>query len=230
MEIHPSIWTTLIASVLGKEVKELALWDHVIASGIVFTICLVIGLLLKSRLKLVPGHFQQVFEVTVSGLLGMLDENLGKDGRKFLPLIGTLAFFIFISNFLGMVPTFSSATGNWNTTIACALIVFIYYNWLGLKEHGGAYVKPFMGPMPALAPLMFPIEIISHLARPFSLSIRLFGNITGEHIVAGVFYSMIPFLLPVPIMAIGLFAAFLQTFIFIMLTMVYIAGSLSHDH
>ena len=129
-----------------------------------------------------------------------------------------------------MVPSFSAATGNFNTTVACALVVFIYYNYLGVKEHGAAYVKQFMGPMPVLAPLMFPIEIISHLARPFSLSVRLFGNISGEHIIALVFYGMVPWIVPVPFMAFGLFAAFLQTFIFIMLTQVYIAGALSHDH
>ena len=226
MEVHPSFWTELI---LGSG-AEARYYDHIVASLIVFAICIVMGLILKGGLKLIPGHFQQVIEVTLQGLVGMLEDNIGKNGRKFLPLIGTLAFFIFLSNLMGMVPTFSSSTSNFNTTVACAIIVFIYYNYLGFKEHGFGYVKHFMGPMPFLAPLMFVIEIISHLARPFSLGIRLFGNISGEHIVAAVFYSMVPYLVPVPLMVIGLFAAFLQTFIFIMLTQVYIAGALSHDH
>jgi len=230
MEIHPSVWTTLLAKLLHKDLHEFALYDHVIASGIVFVILLAIALIVKSKIKMIPGSLQQVIELAVEGLLGMLDENIGKTGRKYMPLIGTLAFFIFVSNLMGMLPTFSASTANFNTTVACALIVFVYYNIEGLREHGIGYVKHFMGPMPVLAPLMFPIEIISHLARPFSLGIRLFGNISGEHTVTLVFYSMIPWLLPVPLMAIGLFAAFLQTFVFIMLTQVYIAGAIAHDH
>ena len=230
MEIHPSLWTTLLAGLLHKDVHDLALYDHVVATSIVFLILTVMGLVLKSRLSLTPNGFQQTIEVVLEGLIDMLHENIGKDGKKYLPLIGSLAFFIFMANFMGMVPSFSAATGNLNTTVACALIVFLYYNYQGLREHGAAYVKHFMGPIPWLAPLMFPIEIIGHLARPFSLSVRLFGNISGEHIVSAVFYGMIPFLVPVPIMAIGLFAAFLQTFIFIMLTQVYLAGALSHEH
>lgn len=230
MEIHASLWTIMIEKAMGKAPGALNMWDHVILSVIVFAILTLMAVILKSKLSPIPGKFQQVMEVVVEGLLGMLDENIGHEGRKFMPLIGALAFFIFLANFLGLLPTFGSATGNFNTTVALALIVFVYYNFQGLKEHGGGYIKHFMGPMPFLAPLMFPIEIISHLARPFSLGIRLFGNISGEHIVAAVFYGMLPFILPVPLMAIGLFAAFLQTFVFIMLTMVYIAGALSHDH
>lgn len=230
MEIHPSVWTTLIAKALGKDIHEFALYDHVVASSIVFLILLVLALMVKAKMKLIPGKLQQVVEVVVVGLLGMLDDNIGKTGRKYMPLIGGLAFFIFLSNLLGMLPTFSASTSNFNTTIACALVVFLYYNYEGLREHGMGYIKHFMGPMLWLAPLMFPIEIISHLARPFSLGIRLFGNISGEHIVALVFYGMVPFLLPVPLMAIGLFAAFLQTFVFIMLSQVYIAGAIAHDH
>ncbi len=230
MEIHPSFWTRLIANALQKDVHEFAVYDHVIAAAIVCVILTLLAVVVKSKSNLIPGSLQQVMEVVVEGLLGMVDENIGKEGRKYMPLVGGLAFFIFLSNLLGMLPTFSAATGNFNTTIACAVIVFVYYNFEGLKEHGMAYIKHFMGPMLWLAPLMFPIEIIGHLARPFSLGIRLFGNISGEHIVTAVFYSLIPLLLPVPLMAFGLFAAFLQTFVFIMLTQVYIAGAIAHDH
>ena len=227
MEIHKSVWTILLEKVLGT---DLMFYDHVVAAGFVFVILFIMAWMTKSKLSLIPGGFQQVMEVVVGGLAGMLEENIGKEGRKYIPLVGTLAFFIFMCNLLGMVPTFSAATGNLNTTVACAVIVFIYYNFEGVREHGVAYLKHFLGPMLPLAPIMLPIEIISHLARPFSLSVRLFGNISGEHIISAVFYGMVPFLLPVPLMAIGLFAAFLQTFVFIMLTMVYIAGSIAHDH
>jgi F-type H+-transporting ATPase subunit a len=227
MEIHPSLWTQLIEKLVHR---DLTLYDHVIAAAIVFLILVVLATLVKSRMSLIPNVLQQLMEVTVQGLCDMMEDNIGEGARKYLPLIGGLAFFIFASNFLGMIPSFSAATSNFNTTVACALIVFLYYNFQGLKEHGAGYLKHFMGPIPWLAPLMFPIEIISHLARPFSLAIRLFGNIGGEHMVSLVFYSMIPWLLPVPLMALGLFAAFLQTFVFIMLTQIYIAGSIAHDH
>ena len=227
MEIHPSLWTQLLEKLVHR---DLTLYDHVIAAGIVFLVLVIIAILVKSRLNLIPNGLQQLMEVTVQGLCDMMDDNIGEGARKYLPLIGGLAFFIFLSNFLGMIPSFSAATSNFNTTVACAVIVFLYYNFQGLKEHGAAYLKHFMGPIPWLAPLMFPIEIISHLARPFSLAIRLFGNIGGEHMVTLVFYSMIPWLLPVPLMALGLFAAFLQTFVFIMLTQIYIAGSIAHEH
>ena len=236
MEIHPSLWTTLIASLLGKDLHSLAMYDHVIAAGIVFLVLAVMALLIKKNLNLVPGGLQQVFEVALKGILGMLDENIGPEGRKYLPLIGGLAFFIFVSNFLGMVPSFSAATGNLNTTVACAVIVFLYYNFQGIKEHGLVYFRHFFGPIPlrglwlVLALIMLPIEIISHLARPFSLSIRLFANISGEHIIAIVFYSLFAWLVPVPLMIFGLFAAFLQTYVFIMLSQIYIAGAIAHDH
>jgi len=227
MEIHPSLWTQLIEHFVHR---DLTLYDHVIAAGIVFLILLVIAVLVKSRMSLIPNGLQQLMEVTVQALCDMMEDNIGEGSRKYLPLIGGLAFFIFMSNFLGMIPSFSAATGNFNNTVACAMIVFLYYNFQGVMEHGAGYIKHFMGPIPWLAPLMFPIEIISHLARPFSLAIRLFGNIGGEHMVSLVFYSLIPWLLPVPLMILGLFAAFLQTFVFIMLTQIYIAGSIAHDH
>lgn len=230
MEIHPSLYTVLITKWFGLDPKMMMIWDHVVAAGIVFVLLTLLAIIVKSKTSMIPGNLQQFNEVIVSGLAGILEDNMGKEGRKYLPLIGTLGFFIFISNLMGMVPTFSAATGNFNTTVACAVIVFVYYNFEGFREHGIGYIKHFMGPMPFLAPLMFPIEIISHLARPFSLAIRLFGNISGEHTVVLVFYSMFAFLLPIPLMAIGLFAAFLQAFVFVLLSTLYIAGSIAHDH
>jgi len=227
METHPSFWTHLI---LGDGHAAHA-YDHVVASAIVFIFCVLIAFAIRMRARLIPGHFQQLIEVIVKALVDMMEENIGKGSKKYLPLVGTLTFFIFLCNFLGMTPTFSAATGNLNTTVACALVVFFYYNFEGVRENGVGYLKHFAGPVPFMAPIMFPIEVISHLARPFSLSVRLFGNISGEHIVTIVFYTQLfAWLLPVPIMFIGLFAAFLQTFVFIMLTQVYIAGAIAHDH
>ncbi len=227
MEIHPSFWSNLLSGALHFDAHK---WDNVVAAGIVFLVILIMGLLVKSRVSLVPGHLQQVNEVVVSGILGLLEDNIGEHSRKYLPLIGSLGFFVFLSNLSGMIPGFSSPTSNINTTVACAVIVFLYYNFQGLKEHGIGYLKHFVGPMPLIAPLMIPIEIISHLARPFSLSVRLFGNISGEHVVAGVFYMICTPIVPALVMPFGLFGAFLQAFVFVLLSTIYIAGSIAHDH
>jgi F-type H+-transporting ATPase subunit a len=231
LEVHPSMWAYLIKDLLGLDYATIAHYDHVISALMVAGICTVMALAIRSRLNLIPGGFQQVIEVLLLGLQGMIKDNIGhQHTKKYMPLVGTLAFFIFISNFLGLLPSFSAPTANFNTTIGCALVVFIYYNYEGLRENGGGYFKHFVGPIPWLAPIMIPIEIVSHLARPFSLGIRVFGNISGEHVVVLVFYSLVPLLVPMPIMIIGLFAAILQTFVFVMLTQIYIAGAIAHDH
>lgn len=231
MEIHPSLWTYLIGSLMGVEdMHHFAFKDHIIAAGLTFIVLTVFGLILRSRLNPIPGGAQQVMEVLLTGLNGLLEENMGKEGRRYLPLIATFALFIFISNIMGMMPGHTSATGNFNTTVGCSIIVFVYYHFQGIKEHGFGYIKQFTGPFWWLIPLMLPIEIISHCARPFSLSMRLFMNIAGEHVVVATIAGIFPWLLPIPIMALGLIAATIQTFIFVMLTTLYIAGARSHDH
>ncbi|MCB1044398.1 MAG: F0F1 ATP synthase subunit A [Acidobacteria bacterium] len=231
MEIHPSVWTKLVASILGVEdLHHFAYYDHVVAASIAFIICVIIALRTKTKISMVPSHFQQVVELVMEGILGMLNENMGARGRRYIPIVGTLAFFIFVGNLLGLIPTFSSSTSNFNTTVACAVIVFIYYNFEGVRENGFGYLKHFLGPILFIAPLMIVIEIISHLARPFSLSVRLFFNISGEHIVAGIIYGMLPVLVPIPLMALGLFAAVLQTFIFVILTTLYLTSATEHEH
>jgi F-type H+-transporting ATPase subunit a len=152
---------------------------------------------------------------------------------KYLPLIGTFAVFIFACNFMGMLPGFTAPTSNLNVTLALGICSFLYYNLQGVKEQGlGKYLQHFMGPVLMLAPLMIVIEIFSHMFRPVSLAIRLYGNMNGEHILGGVFLEKLaqpPLLFPVPVMALGLFVVFLQSYIFIMLSMVYIAGAVAHD-
>lgn len=227
METHLSLWSLWLEGVLHHDAMH---WEHVVSAGVVFLLLTVLAVVVKSKISLIPSGLQQGIEVVVEGLLHMIDENIGPHGRKYMPLVGTLAFFIFVSNFLGMLPGFQPATSNFNTTLACALIVFVYYNFEGLRENGVGYLKHFTGPIPLMAPIMIPIEIVGHLARPFSLGIRLFGNISGEHVVTAVFYGLAAWLVPAPLMIIGLFAALLQTFVFVMLTTIYLAGAIAHDH
>jgi F-type H+-transporting ATPase subunit a len=173
-----------------------------------------------------PGTVQQLLEVVVGGLKSLLHDIIGHDGDKFLYIIGAFAVFIFIANMFGLFFFLAPPTSNPNTTFALSISAFCYYNWKGIRAQGlGHYLKHFAGPVWWLAPLMFPIELIGNFARILSLSMRLFGNIFGEHTATGIFMGLIPIFAPMPMMALGIFGAFLQTFVFIMLTMVYISGA-----
>jgi F-type H+-transporting ATPase subunit a len=198
---------------------------------------LVLGAVVGTRaLKAVPGPVQNVAEVVTEGFIGFLEQMIGPRGRDYLPLIGSAGLFILVSNLLPNIPGFAAPTANWNTTVALALTVFVSYNYFGIRQHGlRSYLKHFTGPIPALAPLMFPIELIGHLARPVSLSIRLFGNIFGEESVIVILLSLawlvMPYLIWLGVMLpLSLFTAAVQTFVFVMLSTVYIAGAVEEGH
>jgi F-type H+-transporting ATPase subunit a len=181
-------------------------------------------------LKMVPGGLQNFMEVVVSGLENLVEETMGHKGKAYFPLIATFALFILTSNLLGLIPGFFPPTANLNTNVALALIVFFMTHIIGLKEHGTHYIKHFTGPIIWLAPLMIIIEMIGHLARPLSLSLRLFGNMYGHEIVLMIFFTLVPFLLPIPMMLMGVLVAFIQAFVFSLLAMIYIAGALEDAH
>lgn len=206
--------------------------DHVINALLVLLICSIVFPLATRRLsKENPGGFQHFLELLVGGLKNLLEDIVGHGaGDKYLNIIGAFAVFIFISNVFGLFFFLQPPTSNPNTTFGLAACAFLYYNYQGIKTQGLLhYLKHFMGPVPLLAPIMIPIELIGHLARILSLGMRLFGNIFGEHTVTGIFMGMLPFLLPWPMMGLGLFGALLQTFVFIMLTMVYIGGAVAAE-
>jgi F-type H+-transporting ATPase subunit a len=169
---------------------------------------------------------RNIFELFTEMVLKFLDDIIGHRGREFLPLIGTLGFFIFFSNFLGLVPGFLPPTDNLNTTLACALVVFFATHYYGLKAHGIKYLKHFLGPVIWLSPLMLPIEIISHLARVLSLSMRLFGNIMADHMLLSLTLAaplILPLFLSPMSLFLGVFVSLIQTFIFMLLSMIYIS-------
>jgi len=206
--------------------------DHVIMALLVLVISLIVFPLASKKLSRDnPGKFQQFLELIVGGLKGLLEDIIGHGAsERFLNIIGGFAVFIFLSNILGLFFFLQPPTGNVNTTFALSLCAFIYYNYQGVKTQGFLhYLKHFMGPVMLIAPLMFVIEIIGHLARILSLGMRLFGNIFGEHTATGIFMGMLPLFLPWPMMGLGIFGAFLQTFVFIMLTMVYIGGAVTAE-
>jgi F-type H+-transporting ATPase subunit a len=175
--------------------------------------------------------YRNFFEIIADSLYKLTESVIGhEETPTFYPIIGTLFIFIFASNLLGLIPGFQPATDNMNTTLALGVFVFLYYNYAGFKAHGVGYLKHFLGPVIGLAPLMLVIELASHLFRPLSLALRLRGNIMGDHIVLGVFSGLVPYLLPVIFYGLGVFVAFMQAFVFCLMTMVYISLSTSHDH
>ena len=235
--------------------------DHVTYTWLAMIILAGVAFMASRRLELVPHGAQNAMEVVLEQIQGMIDDVMGPQGRPYLPFIATLGLFILTANLMSLVPGLAGPTTNLNTTAACALVVFFAYHAIGLRKQGVVtYIKHFMGPVWWLAPLMMPIEIISHLARPLSLTLRLFGNMVGGHILLAVIFFLmglngligwalhgglagalvgglsgviaivftVGFLYPLKMLV-----SFLQAFIFVMLTMLYIAGAIEHaeeDH
>ncbi len=206
--------------------------DHVIMAVLAVVLIAAVLIPISRRLSVEqPGKGQQMLELLVSGLEGLIDDVVGHGfGKRFLPFIGGLAVFIFTCNIFGLFYFVQPPTANPNTTFALSITAFLFYNLVGIRDNGlFKYLKHFAGPLPLLAPLMVPIEIISHLARILSLALRLFGNIFGEHTATGIFFFLFPLILPWPMMGLGIFGALLQAFIFIMLTMAYLNGAVGAE-
>ncbi len=202
--------------------------DHVIMAVLAVAVIAAIVIPMSRRYSVEdPSHVQQSLELVLSGLDSLVEDVIGHGmGRTFLPFIAALAVFIFMNNIFGLFFFLQPATANPSTTFALSITAFIFYNVVGIRKQGlFSYLKHFAGPVVFLAPLMVPIEIISHLARILSLALRLFGNIFGEHTATGIFFAMFPFIVPWPMMGLGIFGSLLQAFIFIMLTMAYIQGA-----
>ncbi|BAF69965.1 F0F1 ATP synthase subunit A [Nitratiruptor sp. SB155-2] len=188
---------------------------------------LIVAKLATKRLQVVPTGCQNVMEAYLEGVVAMGRDVIGESyAKKYLPLVATLGLFIFFANLMEIIPGFEPPSGNINFTLALALIVFIYYNFEGIRKNGVIhYFAHFAGPVKLLAPLMFPIEIVSHISRIISLSFRLFGNIKGDDLFVWVLLMLAPWIVPLPGFALMTFSAFLQTFIFMILTYVYLAGA-----
>jgi F-type H+-transporting ATPase subunit a len=213
-----------------EEQLHLHLGEHVMYTWFVMLVLIVLAFLASRGLKQVPTGLQNLMESIVSGISNLIEETMGPKGMAYFPLLATFALFILVSNLIALIPGFYPPTANLNTNAALALTVFVMTHVIGFKEHGIGYLKHFMGPILALAPLIFIIEVIGHLARPLSLSLRLFGNMYGHEIVLMIFIALVPFLLPVPMMLMGVLVAFIQTFVFTLLAMIYIAGALEESH
>jgi F-type H+-transporting ATPase subunit a len=248
MEEHPLLIVDVVNALLGPLVKAALepLGVHfdpahpVIPNYMVMVLLIVAGLtvlslFVRSRLSVEnPGKLQILMEDGLKALVGMMEQWIGPKGPRYLPLVGTLFVFILCSNYLGLVPGFMAPTASINVTLGCALTIWVYYHFQGFKEQGVInYIKHFALPPGSpvwMAPLMFIIEIISHLARVMSLSLRLFGNIFGEELVIAILFSLVPFIIPLPLMFLGLITGGLQAFIFALLSIIYLQGAVAVEH
>jgi len=202
-------------------------------SAVLIVFAFVGGAKLRASTEIVPSgklDFSSIVELLIGGLFNFTKASIGDRAKGLFWLTGSLAIFILTNNLVGLIPGFVPPTEEFNVTIVLGLIVFILTHVLGIQTHGFSYIKHFMGPAWWLAWLMFPIELISHMVRPVSLALRLFGNITGDHMVGAVFFGILPLLLPLPFLGLGLFVSFVQAFVFLLLTLVYFQMALSHDH
>ena len=209
--------------------------NYLVIAYLVVLGLIVLAFVLRSRLSVEnPGKLQIVFEDLVGGLSGMLSDIIGPKGPRYISLVGAVGAFILVSNLIGLIPGFMAPTSSINVTLGCALTVWVFYHFHGIKEQGVfAYIKHFAAPPGAplfIAPIMFPIEIISHFSRVLSLSLRLFGNIFGEELVILILFSIVPFVVPLPMMFLGIITSTLQAFIFVMLTMIYLGGAVAAEH
>ena len=203
--------------------------DFIIAFHVVLVaiIAVILAKLATSRMQVVPGTIQNVFEAFLGGVIFMAKDVIGEEkARQYLPLTATLALFVFLANAIGIIPGFEAPSSSLSFTLTLALVVFVYYNFEGIRTFGIIkYFAHFAGPVKALAPSMFPIEIISHCSRVVSLSFRLFGNIKGDDMFLLVMLMLAPWVAPLPAFLLLTFMAFLQAFIFMILTYVFLAGA-----
>ncbi len=211
---------------LGK----IPLPPHVTYTWVVMLLLALFSFLATRKLSIYPGRLQHVFEVILGGIKNLMFDVMGPTGLRFFPLIATSALFIITANLLGLIPGFESPTSNLNTTVSMALVVFVMTHIVGIWVHGFKYVKQFMGPVWWMTPIMLPIELVSHLARPISLSVRLFGNIMGEDLVLAIVLMLVPFLVPLPVFVLMIFTSAIQTLVFIMLSMIYIQLAMEEAH
>ncbi|MCU0598216.1 MAG: F0F1 ATP synthase subunit A [Desulfobacterales bacterium] len=227
---HPFLFFTKLFEMVGLGHFANA-YPWVIYSWVVMALLIGIGYLSAKSVQLVPTKAQNFFELAISGMEEFMVDITGDEGRWFFPLVATIFFYVFIGNLIGLIPGFFPPTANLNTTASCALVVFVFTHYIGIKYHGAKYVKHFLGPVWWMAPLIFVIEIIGHFARILSLSFRLFGNMMGHEIVLAILFGLAgAFFAPLPIMALGIFVSFVQGFVFFLLSIIYFAGAMEHAH
>jgi len=227
---HPYLFLVKLFEAIGLGHFAHA-YPHVIYSWFVILLLIVFAVLATRKIEMIPTKAQNFFEIVISGMEEFMVDVTGEEGRWFFPVIATVFIYIATCNLLGLVPGFYPPTASINTTAACAIPIFLFTHFIGIKYHGIKYVKHFLGPVWWLIPIILPIEIIGHLARILSLSFRLFGNITGHELVLAILFMLAgAFFAPLPIMAMGIFVSFVQAFVFFLLSIMYFSGAMEEAH
>ena len=227
---HPYLFFVKLFEMLGLGHFAHA-YPHVVYSWVVMILLIVFGYMPVKAMSMVPGRVQNLLEVIISSIEEFMVTVTGEEGRWLLPLAATIFIYILGCNLIGLIPGFYPPTASLNTTLSCAVVVVVFTHIIGLLYHGPSYIKHFLGPVWWMIPIMLPIEVIGHVARILSLSFRLFGNMMGHELVLGILFSLAgAFFAPLPIMALGVFVAFVQAFVFFLLSIMYFTGSMEHAH
>jgi F-type H+-transporting ATPase subunit a len=238
---HPILFISVILEWLGLPVPHGPVGDtllaklvspHMTYTWLVMAFLIIMPKITMGSINLVPDGKQNFWEACIGGLEDFMAEHMGRERAAMMfPMIATFAFYILVSNLMGLVPGFMSPTSNLNITLGMTLIVWVTHHFLGLKYHGVKYIKHFMGPMWWLVPLMLPIELISNLARILSLSIRLFGNIMAKETLLAILFMLVgAFFGPLPILCLGVLVSVVQTMVFTLLSVLYCAGAMEEAH
>ena len=202
---------------------------------LVSAILIAVALAVKGSIQMVPRGIQNFMETIVDVIWKLVDENIGHWSKQLFPFIMTIFLFILLCNLMGLVPGFASPTSNVNTNAAMAIPVFLATHFYGIRVHGASYINHFLGPIRSMAALplmvlMFFVEVIGHIARPITLTVRLFGNMTGKHIILIVLGIIAPILAPAVILGLGVLVSIVQAFVFALLATLYLAGAVEHAH
>ncbi len=227
---HHFYFITEILAALGLE-HFAHDWQHVTHSWFIMILMIMGATFLARGIQMLPRQGQNLLEMTIETLENFMVDITGPEGRAFFPFIATIFLYIFLCNLIGLVPGFFSPTANINTTLSMALCTFVLTHAIGIKFHGVKYIKHFLGPVWVLAPLMLVIEGIGHLARVMSLSVRLFGNIFGKEKILGVLFGLWGlYLVPLPILFLGILVSLIQAVVFMLLAIVYFTGAMEEGH
>ncbi len=227
---HPYLFLVKLFELIGLG-HFAHVYPHILYSWFAILLLIIFAVLATRSIQLIPTGGQNFFEIVISGMEEFMVDITGEEGRWFFPFVATIFIYIAFCNLMGLVPGFYPPTASINTTVSCAIPVFLFTHYIGIKYHGFKYIKHFLGPVWWLIPIILPIEIIGHLARVMSLSFRLFGNMTGHELVLAILFMLAgAFFAPLPIMAMGIFVAFVQAFVFFLLSVMYFAGSMEEAH
>ncbi|HEY6331999.1 MAG TPA: F0F1 ATP synthase subunit A [Blastocatellia bacterium] len=232
--IMPAIYSLFGAHWTEPGPGETIIPTHIVMLIVLFIICVVGALLLRGSLSVEkPSRGQQLLEVTVEQIRALLDQVVGPYGVRYVPIIGSLAIFILIGNLMGLIPGLEAPTMSINVTGALGITSFLYYMSMGFRQQGVGYLKHFMGGLTGawlpIGIMIFFVELMSNFVRPITLSVRLFVNIFADHQIGQTFVQLVPPLVPIFTLLLGVFVAFVQTFIFIMLSMVYLSETVPHE-